>query len=99
DTATTEIYTLSLHDALPISSPLLRPVLSKSGARDGVCALARASRAAVQCNCCLSVQGSACQGRIGLLVVSGCGWCGGLVRRARGRPGLSRCSTLGGSAT
>src|SRR3712207_8841343 len=26
DTATTEIYTLSLHDALPISRPLLRPM-------------------------------------------------------------------------
>src|SRR3990172_7098786 len=26
DTATTEIYTLSLHDALPISSPWCRPV-------------------------------------------------------------------------
>src|SRR2546430_7687198 len=25
DTATTEIYTLSLHDALPISRPLIRP--------------------------------------------------------------------------
>src|SRR3989442_6645912 len=25
DTATTEIYTLSLHDALPISTPLARP--------------------------------------------------------------------------
>jgi hypothetical protein len=34
-----------------------------------------------------------------LVVVSDCGWCGGLVVRARGRPGLSRCSTLGGSAT
>src|SRR5438105_15836457 len=29
DTATTEIYTLSLHDALPISSP--RPAISTTG--------------------------------------------------------------------
>src|SRR2546425_2589462 len=28
DTATTEIYTLSLHDALPISTPAFRPRLS-----------------------------------------------------------------------
>src|SRR3990172_7089005 len=28
DTATTEIYTLSLHDALPISWPLCPPVIS-----------------------------------------------------------------------
>src|SRR3712207_8169129 len=31
DTATTEIYTLSLHDALPISPPSTRPVMSKRG--------------------------------------------------------------------
>src|SRR2546430_8984679 len=30
DTATTEIYTLSLHDALPILSPNLRKSLSRS---------------------------------------------------------------------
>src|SRR5215467_16289954 len=29
DTATTEIYTLSLHDALPISSPSWRPCRSR----------------------------------------------------------------------
>src|SRR5256885_11790892 len=34
DTATTEIYTLSLHDALPISQPCRnRPVLPKSSVR------------------------------------------------------------------
>src|SRR5687768_17677545 len=27
DTATTEIYTLSLHDALPISTPILKPII------------------------------------------------------------------------
>src|SRR2546430_7904354 len=38
DTATTEIYTLSLHDALPIS----RPVRSLSGANVGLSAAQRA---------------------------------------------------------
>src|SRR5947207_13240393 len=38
DTATTEIYTLSLHDALPISSHALRP---KRGAQDLLQALGR----------------------------------------------------------
>src|SRR5215831_20426327 len=37
DTATTEIYTLSLHDALPLSKrqrvPLMRPVSHTQGAR------------------------------------------------------------------
>src|SRR2546427_7607825 len=37
DTATTEIYTLSLHDALPISPVKMRHGLSTSGA-DGYCA-------------------------------------------------------------
>src|SRR3712207_9018807 len=31
DTATTEIYTLSLHDALPISDPPVRPVDHRPG--------------------------------------------------------------------
>src|SRR2546425_9213719 len=31
DTATTEIYTLSLHDALPICDPNLLPLLEKDG--------------------------------------------------------------------
>src|SRR3712207_9210829 len=43
DTATTEIYTLSLHDALPISAPALRscarrddqPLFRHAGARGG----------------------------------------------------------------
>src|SRR5687767_8526418 len=35
DTATTEIYTLSLHDALPISHPDLRPVLEGPPLRHG----------------------------------------------------------------
>src|SRR5215203_7000493 len=33
DTATTEIYTLSLHDALPISSPKRRPSRQTSASR------------------------------------------------------------------
>src|SRR3712207_8353089 len=36
DTATTEIYTLSLHDALPISSGLGRPALTVSVVRGGL---------------------------------------------------------------
>src|SRR3712207_9190614 len=34
DTATTEIYTLSLHDALPISDPARGEVLHRQGAAD-----------------------------------------------------------------
>src|SRR3712207_7145065 len=33
DTATTEIYTLSLHDALPICTPLLSSVVSSAARR------------------------------------------------------------------
>src|SRR5216684_9206409 len=33
DTATTEIYTLSLHDALPIFAPARRPASSQGGPR------------------------------------------------------------------
>src|SRR6266699_7331636 len=38
DTATTEIYTLSLHDALPIS-PTYLPVLSNRNIREPPCAI------------------------------------------------------------
>src|SRR2546421_8748352 len=51
DTATTEIYTLSLHDALPISAPRLRPVVSRrsGGVRARqVRGRARSPRAAVE---------------------------------------------------
>src|SRR5476651_2114783 len=42
DTATTEIYTLSLHDALPISlTPLLRPEAPDRGRRDAAGRLRR----------------------------------------------------------
>src|SRR3712207_9150616 len=34
DTATTEIYTLSLHDALPISAPHARPIAPAAAAPD-----------------------------------------------------------------
>src|SRR5258707_10898552 len=37
DTATTEIYTLSLHDALPISSSMRRPRTAPSCARAASC--------------------------------------------------------------
>src|SRR5947209_10210512 len=44
DTATTEIYTLSLHDALPISQVTPPPVRCwQSSARDRRCAPARSS--------------------------------------------------------
>src|SRR5215813_15282960 len=33
DTATTEIYTLSLHDALPITRPAARPTRARPGCR------------------------------------------------------------------
>src|SRR5262245_64219056 len=36
DTATTEIYTLSLHDALPISAKIGRTLLSKNSVSAGV---------------------------------------------------------------
>src|SRR5256885_9130284 len=42
DTATTEIYTLSLHDALPISAEALGGAVRKRGARAG--ALGRVQR-------------------------------------------------------
>src|SRR3712207_7480743 len=42
DTATTEIYTLSLHDALPISSP----AASAAGSRRRCCCASRRSAAA-----------------------------------------------------
>src|SRR5256885_16603078 len=38
DTATTEIYTLSLHDALPICTGLLKPRLSVSASRSATVA-------------------------------------------------------------
>src|SRR5476649_3105931 len=42
DTATTEIYTLSLHDALPISSNRRLTSLSRSSSRAGLyCAICR----------------------------------------------------------
>src|SRR2546426_1999272 len=41
DTATTEIYTLSLHDALPISLPARRAPLSCRARRPSACAPAR----------------------------------------------------------
>src|SRR3712207_8343452 len=40
DTATTEIYTLSLHDALPIFSPIMKSVIAfakKGGKVLGIC--------------------------------------------------------------
>src|SRR5256885_6192551 len=40
DTATTEIYTLSLHDALPISVPQHRAALGAGAVHAAVCALA-----------------------------------------------------------
>src|SRR6266540_1385155 len=40
DTATTEIYTLSLHDALPIASEILELLLAGTGAREVLAARA-----------------------------------------------------------
>src|SRR5215216_7618709 len=45
DTATTEIYTLSLHDALPISAAGARAVADVGGARCGVPRVGRRARA------------------------------------------------------
>src|SRR3712207_7992704 len=39
DTATTEIYTLSLHDALPISLPRVKGVFRKAGYREQIATL------------------------------------------------------------
>src|SRR2546425_8951063 len=47
DTATTEIYTLSLHDALPISPPARGP--ARSVAQHGVRARAGGRRAVTPC--------------------------------------------------
>src|SRR3712207_8416279 len=52
DTATTEIYTLSLHDALPISVPARRPPERRSPARArSRRASPRVSRAAAASRC------------------------------------------------
>src|SRR2546426_3522326 len=44
DTATTEIYTLSLHDALPISLPSLKDVIHRNRVAIGVAPVAHVRR-------------------------------------------------------
>src|SRR5260221_7261849 len=45
DTATTEIYTLSLHDALPISSSTFSPTCARAGSKHASVAKWRCGRA------------------------------------------------------
>src|SRR5256885_10011346 len=52
DTATTEIYTLSLHDALPISAPLSKP--SETGT-SATSSCSRAKDALTRCKAAASV--------------------------------------------
>src|SRR3712207_7807138 len=52
DTATTEIYTLSLHDALPISSVAALPGLAEDRRTTGTSGVARAALAATAATAC-----------------------------------------------
>src|SRR2546427_5469790 len=92
DTATTEIYTLSLHDALPISVSPRRARGRRNGCRLGFLSPGgHCGRRSALCGCRLALPGgSRGAGRARLRAVAAGGGGGGRPPPSRGKRGESR---------